>query len=89
MIELDPDSHVPEHQHENEQLGICLGGSLRFRVGDERSTYARGIPGRFRATFLTRCTWVPKVPSCIDVFNPPREEWREAERVEQRPTRWP
>ncbi|MDX6386209.1 MAG: hypothetical protein QOD85_11, partial [Gaiellaceae bacterium] len=29
VIELDPDSHVPEHQHENEQLGICLSGSLR------------------------------------------------------------
>ncbi len=30
VIELDADSHVPEHQHENEQLGMCLNGSLRF-----------------------------------------------------------
>ena len=35
VVELDPGSHVPEHQHENEQLGICLSGSLVFRVGDE------------------------------------------------------
>jgi hypothetical protein len=25
----------------------------------------------------------------IDVFVPPREDWREAERVDARPPRWP
>ena len=35
VIELDPDSVVPEHTHENEQLGIVLSGSVSFRVGDE------------------------------------------------------
>ena len=42
VIELDPDSVVPEHRHENEQLGICLNGSLVFRVGDESRELAPG-----------------------------------------------
>ena len=34
-LELEPDTHVPEHQHVNEQVGILLGGSVRFRIGEE------------------------------------------------------
>ena len=35
VVELEPNSVVPEHRHENEQLGIVLSGSLTFRIGDE------------------------------------------------------
>ena len=35
VVELEPNSIVPEHNHENEQLGMVLSGSLRFRIGDE------------------------------------------------------
>ncbi|HEU5263343.1 MAG TPA: cupin domain-containing protein [Gaiellaceae bacterium] len=42
VIELDPDSVVPEHSHENEQLGMVLSGSVSFRVGDEVRDLAPG-----------------------------------------------
>src|SRR5438132_8192003 len=49
VLELDADSVVPEHSHEHEQLGICLAGSLVFRVGDEARELGPGetwsIPG--------------------------------------------
>ena len=35
VIELDPGSTVPEHRHENEQLGVLASGTMRFRIGDE------------------------------------------------------
>ncbi len=35
VIELDPGSTVPEHRHENEQLGVLGSGTMRFRIGDE------------------------------------------------------
>ena len=35
VVELEPSSVVPEHSHDNEQLGIVLHGSLSFRIGDE------------------------------------------------------
>jgi quercetin dioxygenase-like cupin family protein len=51
VIELDPDSLVPEHSHENEQLGLVLSGSLAFRVGDE--TRELGPGGTWRITANT------------------------------------
>src|SRR4029453_8442234 len=35
VVELDPNAVVPEHRHENEQLGLVLSGSLTFRIADE------------------------------------------------------
>ena len=35
VVELDPGSIVPEHRHENEQLGMVLSGSISFSVGEE------------------------------------------------------
>jgi quercetin dioxygenase-like cupin family protein len=89
VIELDPNSVVPEHSHENEQLGMCLSGSLLFRVADESRelgpgetwTIARNVPHEVRVG--------PEGAVVIDVFVPPREDWREAERIDARPPRWP
>ena len=89
VIELDPDSHVPEHHHENEQLGICLAGSLRFRVGDEERELRAGgtwtIPGNVPHEVHVG----PEGAVVIDVFVPPREDWREAPVAEARTPRWP
>ena len=89
VIELDPDSHVPEHQHENEQLGICLSGSLRFRIGEaERELHVGGtwaIPGNVPHEVHAG----PEGAVVIDVFVPPRDDWREAARVAPREPRWP
>jgi len=35
VIEFAPDAIVPGHQHENEQLGMVITGSVTFTVGDE------------------------------------------------------
>ena len=35
VVELEPATVVPEHSHDNEQLGMVLSGSVSFRVGDE------------------------------------------------------
>ena len=40
VVELEPDSVVREHQHPNEQLGIVVSGSVRFRIGDEERELA-------------------------------------------------
>src|SRR5918912_2851478 len=42
LIELDANSVVPEHSHENEQVGVLLRGSMRFRIGDEARDLAPG-----------------------------------------------
>jgi quercetin dioxygenase-like cupin family protein len=89
VVELDPDSHVPEHRHENEQLGICLAGSLLFRVGDETRELASGGTWLIPSNVPHEVHVGPKGAVVIDVFVPPRDDWREAERVDVRPLRWP
>lgn len=88
VVELDPDSVVPEHSHENEQLGLVLSGSLSFRVGEE--TRELGPGGTWRITANTpHEVWAgPEGAVVIDVFSPVREDWEPLERRE-RPPRWP
>jgi quercetin dioxygenase-like cupin family protein len=89
VIELDPGSHVPEHQHENEQLGMCLRGSLVFRVGDETRELAAGDTWSIPSNVPHEVRVGPEGAVVIDVFVPTRDDWREAESVEPRPPRWP
>jgi quercetin dioxygenase-like cupin family protein len=39
LVELDPSAHVPEHRHPNEQLGMVIRGTVRFRIGTEERTF--------------------------------------------------
>jgi quercetin dioxygenase-like cupin family protein len=89
VIELDPNSHVPEHRHENEQLGICVAGSLVFRVGDETRELAPGGTWSIPSDVPHEVHVGPQGAVVIDVFVPPRDDWREAERVDTRSLRWP
>ena len=89
VIELDPNSVVPEHSHENEQLGMCLSGSLVFRVGDESRELGPGETWTIPGNVPHEVQVGPEGAVVIDVFVPPRDDWREAERVDARPPRWP
>jgi quercetin dioxygenase-like cupin family protein len=89
VIELDPDSIIPEHSHEHEQLGICLSGSLVFRVGDESRALRAGETWRIPGNVPHEVHVGPDGAVVVDVFAPTRDDWLEAERVEQRAPRWP
>jgi len=87
LIELEPGAVVPEHRHDNEQVGILVEGSFEMRVGDELRELLRGD------------TWCipPDVPHevrvgsdgavVVEVWAPGREDWKEIERQEPRAPR--
>ena len=89
VIELEPDAALPEHHHVNEQLGVVVSGAIEMTVGSESRTLG---PGE---------TWTiaPDVPhsgragaqgaTVIDVFSPPREDWRALEELPPSPPAWP
>lgn len=89
LIELEPDAVLPEHHHVNEQLGVVVSGSIEMTIGGESRTLG---PGE---------TWTiaPDVPHSgrvgaqgaivIDVFSPPREDWRALEELPPRAPSWP
>jgi quercetin dioxygenase-like cupin family protein len=89
VVELDPDSVVAEHSHENEQLGIVLSGSVRFRVGDEIRELEPGGAWRIPPNTPHEVHTGPEGAVVIDVFAPAREDWRAVERAKPRPPRWP
>jgi quercetin dioxygenase-like cupin family protein len=89
VVELDPNSVVPEHNHEHEQLGICLRGSLVFRIGDETRTLGPGETWAIPSNVLHEVHVGLEGAVVIDVFAPTRDDWRDAEVVDARPPRWP
>jgi quercetin dioxygenase-like cupin family protein len=84
-IELDPGVVVPEHQHPNEQTGLLLRGSLRFRIGDETQNLTPGatwvIPGNTPHDVQAG----PDGAFLVELFAPPRTDWGGLERLEPSP----
>lgn len=89
VVELDPGSVVPEHSHEHEQLGVCLSGTVLFRVGEESKELGPGETWCIPSNAPHEVRTGPNGAVVVDVFAPPRDDWREAERVESRRPRWP
>jgi quercetin dioxygenase-like cupin family protein len=89
VVELDPGAVVPEHSHENEQLGIVLRGSVDFQIGGQERALGPGEMWRIDsgATHVVRAG--PDGAVVIDVFGPARDDWRVAERLEPQRPRWP
>jgi quercetin dioxygenase-like cupin family protein len=89
VVELEANSVVPEHRHEPEQLGMCLTGSLDFRVADETRALGPGDTWSIPSNVPHEVHVGPDGAVVIDVFTPTRDDWREAPRVDGRPPRWP
>ena len=89
VIELDPGSVVPEHAHENEQLGVCVQGSMRFRIGTETRDVSPGSTWSIPANVPHEVQVGPEGCVVVEVFAPRREDWASVDRDPPRPTRWP
>jgi quercetin dioxygenase-like cupin family protein len=85
FIELEPDSVVPEHSHDNEQVGLLLRGALQFRIGDEARELRPGATWRILANVPHEVVTGPDGATLIEVFAPPRHDWRDLERHQPRP----
>jgi len=66
---------VPLHTHPHEQIGYLASGRLLFEVGDERRELSAGDSWLVPSNVPHQVTTLePSV--AIDVFSPPREEYR-------------
>ena len=89
FVDIDPGVLVPEHRHDNEQVGFVQRGSVTMTIaGQSRElgvgeTYsiAGGVPHSARAGAVGA--------SVVDVFAPVREDWKKAPTVEPFAGRWP
>jgi quercetin dioxygenase-like cupin family protein len=88
ILELAPGAVVPEHHHPAEQLGVCIKGSVTFRIDDQVRELGPGGTWRIRSEHPHQVTAGPDGAIVIDVFSPPRDDWT-FELLEPRTPRWP
>jgi quercetin dioxygenase-like cupin family protein len=89
FVDIDPGVLVPEHRHDNEQVGFVQRGSVTMTIAGQArelqvgETYsiAGGVPHSAKAG--------AEGASVVDVFAPGREDWKTKPVVEPFPGRWP
>jgi quercetin dioxygenase-like cupin family protein len=89
VVELDPGTVVPEHAHDNEQIGVLAAGSMRFRIGDEERELRPGGTWNIPSNVPHTVTAGPEGAVAIEIFTPPRADWDALERREPSPPAWP
>jgi quercetin dioxygenase-like cupin family protein len=89
VVELEPGAVASEHSHENEQLGIVLQGTITFRVGDDERELGPGETWCIPGNTPHEATAGPEGTVVIDVFSPPRDDFRRQPAQEPRPPKWP
>lgn len=75
VVELAPGAVVPEHRHVQEQLGICIEGSVRFSVDSEVRDLGPGGTWRVLSDRPHGVVAGPDGAVVIDVFAPARDDW--------------
>ena len=89
VVELDAGAVVPEHAHENEQVGLLLAGSMRFRAGDETRDAVAGTTWAIPANVPHEVHVGPAGAVVVEVFAPPRDDWSGVPRAAPTAPRWP
>ena len=87
IVELDPNAVVPEHAHDNEQLGMVLSGSLVFRIGDESRELGPGGTWSIGSDVPHEVVAGADGAVVVDVFAPPRTDWAGLEAAPARDAR--
>lgn len=77
-VRIEPGAAVPTHAHEHEQIGLVLEGEILMTIGDETRALVNGhaytIPGNLPHSAVAG----PQGCLVIDIFSPPREDYRTA-----------
>jgi quercetin dioxygenase-like cupin family protein len=89
VIDLDPGAVLPEHHHENEQLGFVIAGTITMRIGTEKRELNVGDMYAIPSDVPHDALAGPGGCTVADVFAPPRADWREIKRLDPVPGRWP
>jgi quercetin dioxygenase-like cupin family protein len=89
VVELEPGSVIPEHSHDNEQIGVCADGSLSFRIGGETREVRAGDTWSIPSGVPHEVETGADGAVVIETFVPARADWSELERLGRTEPRWP
>ena len=89
FVDLDPNVRVPEHTHENEQVGFVLRGSITMVIAGESRELGPGGTYTITSNVPHSAKAGAGGASVVDVFAPIRADWERAPRKKPFPGRWP
>jgi quercetin dioxygenase-like cupin family protein len=89
VVEIEPNAELPEHSHENEQLGIVLRGSVAFRIGEEERSVQAGATWSIPSHTPHFVKAGPHGAVVLDIFAPTREEWKALDALARARPAWP
>jgi quercetin dioxygenase-like cupin family protein len=89
VVELAPDAVVPEHRHDNEQMGLCIEGSGTFTIDGETRDIRPGSTWRILGGLPHDLVVGPEGAVVVDIFTPIRSDWNDREVVPDAMPRWP
>jgi unsaturated pyranuronate lyase len=76
LVDLKPHAQVDEHSHPHEQMGMVLEGRAEFTIGGETRVLGPGDTYLMPSGVRHKVIALDKLVRAIDVFNPPREEYK-------------
>jgi quercetin dioxygenase-like cupin family protein len=76
LVEMQPHAVVEEHSHPHEQLGLMLEGEADFMIGGVRMHVTAGQMWRIPGGVAHSVVAGERPVRAIDVFHPPREDYR-------------
>ncbi|MWA03595.1 cupin domain-containing protein [Actinomadura sp. LD22] len=89
VVEIPPGGLVPAHRHPNEQVGLCLAGSLRFTIGAETGELGPGGMWRIHADVPHEVHAGADGAVVVEAFSPVRSDWEGLEPAPESSPRWP
>jgi len=89
VVAIEPYAALPEHSHDNEQLGIALRGSVPFRVGNEEKTVEAGGTWSIATGTPHFVRGGAQGAVVLDIFAPTREEWKRLDAIAPASPNWP
>lgn len=89
LVELAPSARVPEHRHENEQIGMVIRGRVTFTIDAETRELGPGGTWRITSGTAHHVDVGPDGAVVVDVFVPARRDWDALPTAPARPGLWP
>jgi len=89
VVELEPDTVIPEHSHRNEQMGLLIEGSVTFRVDSDERLLDPGASWCIPPHTPHEVRVGPSGAIIVEAFAPPRDDWRALHETPPAAPHWP
>jgi quercetin dioxygenase-like cupin family protein len=89
VVDLEPGAALPEHHHENEQMGLVISGTITMRIGSDKRELHAGDTYVIPSDVPHDAHTGPEGATVVDVFAPIRADWENLARLDPTPGFWP